>query len=73
LFFYVGKGWTGLNTGNGSGNGTGNGNATCGPGEMEWFGDAYALEGQGSFVQTGCGKVRYLGGRDPFCPDCKVD
>lgn len=59
LFFYVGRGRSG--------------NGTCGPGEMEWFGDSYALEGQGSFVQRGCGGVRYLGGRDPFCPDCKVD
>lgn len=48
------------------------GTSSCG-GVMEYYGNVHALPRQGSFVQRGCGELKYLGGYDPFCPSCKVD
>ena len=61
------------NHGEQNGNGTGKG--TCGGDGtgLEYFGDANALPRLGSFVQNGCGEVKYVGGYDSLCPKCKVD
>jgi hypothetical protein len=52
-------------------------NGTCGGqgkerGLVEYFGNSFALPRQASFVQTGCGEWKYLGGMNPFCPTCEV-
>ncbi|KAM7218904.1 hypothetical protein V8F06_005784 [Rhypophila decipiens] len=56
-------------------NPAGKSNETCGQEagvELEYYGDSYALPGQASFVQVGCGRLKYLGLRNPFCSDCVV-
>lgn len=47
-------------------------NDTCGTVPLEYFGDVWSLPEQGSFVQTGCGSLTYLGVRDQYCPTCQV-
>lgn len=37
---------------------------------VKYYADVYALPGQGSFIQVGCGSLKYLGLMDPFCPSC---
>jgi len=51
------------------------GNDTCGGGNvtLEYYGDSYAFPRQASFVQEGCGRLRYSGVKNPFCPTCQVD
>ncbi|KAI0377719.1 hypothetical protein F5Y04DRAFT_171706 [Hypomontagnella monticulosa] len=50
------------------------GNDTCGADTtLEYYGDTYAFPRQASFVQAGCGKLKYYGLKNPFCPDCEVD
>ncbi|KAK3326125.1 hypothetical protein B0H66DRAFT_637441 [Apodospora peruviana] len=49
-------------------------NETCGREvPLEYYGDSWALPGQASFIQVGCGRLTYLGVRDPFCPACVVN
>ncbi|KAI1410368.1 hypothetical protein F5Y13DRAFT_192550 [Hypoxylon sp. FL1857] len=49
------------------------GNDTCG-GEatLEYYGDTYAFPRQASFVQAGCGQLKYYGLKNPLCPTCEV-
>ncbi|KAK3386650.1 hypothetical protein B0H63DRAFT_520728 [Podospora didyma] len=42
-------------------------NRTCGDGvPLEYYADEYALPGQGSYIQAGCGLLEYLGVVRPF-------
>ncbi|KAK0712927.1 hypothetical protein B0T26DRAFT_715702 [Lasiosphaeria miniovina] len=47
-------------------------NGSCGAVPIEYYGDIYALPGQGSYVQSGCGSLKYLGRKNPFCELCDV-
>lgn len=53
----------------------GYGNDTCGgagdAGTLEYFGDSGAFPRQESFLQAGCGRLRYRGVWNPSCPTCK--
>ncbi|KAH6615499.1 hypothetical protein B0J18DRAFT_437462, partial [Chaetomium sp. MPI-SDFR-AT-0129] len=51
------------------GKGGGGGNGVV---PVKYYADVYALPGQGSFIQVGCGSLQYLGLMDPFCPSCEV-
>ncbi|KAK4448049.1 hypothetical protein QBC34DRAFT_466197 [Podospora aff. communis PSN243] len=48
-------------------------NDTCGTMPLEYYGDTWSLPEQASFIQVGCGSLTYLGVRNQFCPDCKVE
>ncbi|KAI2633030.1 hypothetical protein GGS26DRAFT_64786 [Hypomontagnella submonticulosa] len=49
------------------------GNDTCGADvTLEYYGDSHAFPRQASYVQAGCGQLKYYGVKDPFCPTCEV-
>jgi hypothetical protein len=49
------------------------GNDTCGGDSLlEYYGDSYSFPRQASFVQVGCGHLRYSGVKNPSCPSCEV-
>jgi len=49
------------------------GNDTCGGAvSLEYYGDTYAFPRQASFVQAGCGQLKYHGLMNPSCPSCQV-
>ncbi|KAK3395249.1 hypothetical protein B0H63DRAFT_445287 [Podospora didyma] len=46
----------------------------CGGGlALGYYADSWTLPGQGSFVQTGCGNLTFVGLLDSTCPPCGVD
>lgn len=50
------------------------GGDTCGGNAtLEYYGDVNAFPRQASFLQVGCGRLRYSGLKDPFCPTCEVN
>lgn len=50
------------------------GDDTCGADvTLEYYGDSFAFPRQDSYLQAGCGKLKYYGVMDPFCPTCDVD
>ena len=51
----------------------GENDTTCGGPELEYYGDSHQFPGQASFLQVGCGRLKYIGGRDPYCPSCVVE
>lgn len=49
------------------------GSDTCGAGtSLEYYGDSYAFPRQASYLQAGCGQLKYIGLMDPSCPTCEV-
>jgi hypothetical protein len=53
------------------------GRGTCGGegqerGLVEYYGNTFMLPQQASYIQVGCGELKYVGRLDPFCRGCPV-